>query len=144
MSNILRITTLNNNNVEVYYNVFERFSNGETRGWVVTEKYRSGEAYRELGDPPTEEESINKMIICDPDLGYDVQDLEDTVFDFDSSYTEEEQNEIKYDWNYHMDADAWLEHNSRWTIDEKYIRISGPIKLEVVSEEQLENVVECG
>jgi hypothetical protein len=154
VAKLYRITPLEKKSIEAFYDVFEELPDGTTRGWTVTETWRWGYGFRELDEPPmTYECDTEGMhgVHCRASIGWgcELDDLCAVWFQFDDSYTEEEQQEIKDFWHGDKtDEDgrygaAWLfdgDHN--WQLEEDHIRILPPLKIDLIDEEVYNECIE--
>lgn len=145
---LYRITPVDKKSITFVYDVFKIDEEGNARGFVVRELYRWGQGFRKLDEPIYLE---NKWIICDPNLGWGAE-LDDgiaTDFEFEDGFTDEEKAEIEEHW---MNGDpndpdcrvsgAWLYDWSDWEIEENYIEILGPFKVDIIDKDQYNVVIE--
>jgi hypothetical protein len=154
VAKLYRITPLEKKSVIAFYDVFERLADGSTRGWTVEETWRWGQGFRELDEEVWEFEADTKRmhgVHCRANVGWgcELDDLCATWFQFDDSYTEEEQQEIKDFWHGDKEDEdgrsgaAWLfdgDHN--WEIEDDHIRILPPLKIDIVDEEVYNECIE--
>ena len=149
MAKLYRITPLEKKSVEFFVDVYEELSDGSVRGFQVTETWRWGQGFRELDNEVYENEA--KYVACNPTVGWgcELDDLCAVNVEFDDSYTEEEQDEIRaYLYGDKEDDEglsgtAWLfdgEHNHQ--IEENIVYIIGPVKIDIVDEDQYNITVE--
>ena len=121
-----KITSKNNiKPVEVFTSVFENTADG-TRGWTVTEFYKSAIAYRESHECPTRKEQ-RSYVICNPSdgLGCELFNLIGYHFTFDDCYDSIEQAVIRDEW-------LNIERISRWTVEEEYIKIPANFQVDLI------------
>lgn len=147
MAKLYRITPLEKKSVEYFVDVYSRDDEGNVRGWSVTETYRWGQGFRELDNYVSEHEVDH--VSCDPQLGWgcELDDLCAVYFEFDDSFSEEEQEEIKAHWDESDEegryGTAWLydgEHD--WQIDYDSVNILGPVKIDIIDEDEYNVIVE--
>lgn len=138
MTKLYRIAPVDKKSITAVYDVYKIDENNNTRGFVVRELYRWGQGFRELDEPVYQED---KWIICDSRLGWG-SELDDGIaidFEFDDSFTDEEKAEIEDHWcngdpedpDRRMGA-AWLYDFSDWMIEDDYIEILGPFKVDII------------
>jgi hypothetical protein len=149
MSKLFRIKPLEKKSIEFFIDVYSKDSDGNIRGWSVTEVYRWGQGFRDFDDPVSEHETKHG-VMCNPQIGWgcELEDLCAVHFEFDDSFTDEEKAEIESRWDGVEDDEgrwgtAWLydgDHN--WLIEEDYVRILGPVQIDVVLDEVYNSVVE--
>ena len=130
------------------YDVYKTDSEGNTRGFVVRELYRWGQGFRTFDEPVYLEDN---WIICDPGIGWgsELDDLISLDFEFDDDFTEEEKEEIGKLWcngdpddEFERSGAAWLYDFSDWVVEEDYIEIAGPFKVDIVDEDLYNEVIE--
>ena len=148
MARLYRITPVDKKSIYAVYDVYKTDDNGETRGFVVRELYRWGVGFRELDEPVYAED---KWIICNPQLGWG-NDLDDGIsidFEFDGEWTDEEKEDIEDKWANGDPEDpdsrcsaAWLYDYSVWEVEEDYIEIIGPFKVDIVDEDVYNETIE--
>lgn len=140
MNKIYRITPLDKKSVEYFVDVYEELSNGNIRGFSVTEVWRWGQGFREIDNLPWEYE-VENGVGCDPQLGWgcELDDLISVYVDFGDGFSDEEkqyiesilcgeQEDSEGRW-----GTTWLydgEHN--WQIEEDTVRILSPLKIDLV------------
>lgn len=148
MSHLYKILPLEKKSVVYTYIVTAESDNGDERRWVVTEYYNYGQAFRELDNPVTKFEYEEGEVVCDSAVGWgnELDDLSDIMFQFDESFDDEEQEEIKRLWD-EGDGDGqwgsgWLfEGDHSWQLEDENVSILGPFKVDLVDEDS-EEVVE--
>jgi hypothetical protein len=154
VAKLYRITPLEKKSVEAFYDVFQEMPDGSVRGWSVTETWRWGQGFRELDNIPMSHECDPEKMLgvhCQAGIGWgcELDDLCATWFEFDDSFTEEEQQVIKDHW--HGDVEdsegrwgaAWLfdsDHN--WQVEDDHIRILPPLKIDLVDEDVYNECIE--
>ena len=148
MTKLYRITPVDKKSIYAVYDVYKTDDNGDTRGFTVRELYRWGQGFRELDEPVYAED---KWIICDPGIGWgsELDDGISTDFEYDGEWTDEEKEELENFW-YEGDPDdefgrsgaAWLYDFSDWEVEEDYIEILGPFKVDIVDEDDYNNIIE--
>jgi len=149
MSKLFRIQPLEKKSIEYFVDVYSKDKDGNIRGWTVTEVYRWGQGFRDFDDPVSEYE-IDDGVLCNPQIGWgcELDDLCAVHFDFDDSFTDEERADIESRWDGVEDDEgrwgtAWLyDGDHDWLIEEDYVRILGPVQIDVVLDEVYNSVVE--
>ena len=135
MGNIYRIKPLEKKSVELFYDVYSINEIGTVRGFTITETYRWGFGFRELDDA-VDEWDVEHGVQCDPSTGWgcDADDLCACYFDFDDSFTEEEQAEIEAAWE--EGGAGWLyDGDHSWQVEEDNVKIYGPVQVDLVDED---------
>ena len=141
MAILYRIKPSDKKSVEAYYDVFSKDSEGNIRGWSVTELYRWGQGFVE--DESELPFSDDRYHSVDPTIGWgcELEDLCAVDFEFDDSFTEEEKEEIEQFW---ADGGAgWLydgDHN--WEVEEDTITILGPFVVDKIDEDVYNESIE--
>lgn len=148
MPNLYRITPVDKKSIYAVYDAYKTDENGDTRGFTVRELYRWGQGFRELDEPVYTED---KWIICDQGLGWgaELDDGISTDFEYDGEWTDEEKEQLEQMW-YDGDPDdefersgaAWLYDVSDWEVEEDYIEILGPFKVDIVDGDEYNVVIE--
>lgn len=148
MAKLFRITPVDKKSIYAVYDVYKVDEAGNARGFVVRELYRWGQGFRELDEPIHAED---KWVICSPNLGWGAE-LDDGIsidFEFDDSFTDEEKAEIEEHWCNGDPEDpdmrcsaAWLYDYSDWLVEEDYIEILGPFKVDIIDEDQYNVIIE--
>ena len=148
MAKLYRIMPTDKKSIYAVYDVYKTDSEGNTRGFVVRELYRWGQGFRTFDEPVYLEDN---WIICDPGIGWgsELDDLISLDFEFDDDFTEEEREEIGQLWCNGDPEDpdgrtnaAWLYDYSDWVVEEDYIEIAGPFKVDIVDEDLYNEVIE--
>lgn len=148
MAKLYRIMPTDKKSIYAVYDVYKTDSEGNTRGFVVRELYRWGQGFRELDEPIHAEDTC---IICSPQIGWgsELDDLISLDFEFDDDFTEEEKEEIGKLWcngdpddEFERSGAAWLYDFSDWVVEEDYIEIAGPFKVDIVDEDDYNNIIE--
>lgn len=148
MTKLYRITPVDKKSIYAVYDVYKTDEEGNTRGFVVRELYRWGQGFRELDEPIHAEDTC---IICSTQIGWGAE-LDDTIsidFEFDDDFTDEEKEEIENLW-FNGDPDdpdgrtnaAWLYDYSDWEVEDDYIEIFGPFKVDIIDEEDYNVIIE--
>lgn len=147
MANLYRITPLEKKNIEYFVDVYERMPDGTIRGFEVTEVWRWGVGFRELDEPvmfyEVDPESSHG-VHCRPDIGWgcELEDLISVYVNFSDEYTLEERTRIEAILRGEQEDEdgrwgtAWVydgDHN--FEIEENYVRILGPVKIDLVDED---------
>jgi hypothetical protein len=141
MAILYRIKPSDKKSVEAYYDVYSKDSEGNIRGWSVTELYRWGQGFVE--DESELPFSDDRYHSVDPTIGWgcELEDLCAVDFEFDNSFTEEEKEEIEQLW---ADGGAgWLydgDHN--WEVEEDTITILGPFVVDKIDEDVYNESIE--
>lgn len=142
MEKLYRITPLEKKSVEYFVDVFERLSDGTTRGFDVTEVWRWGYGFREEDEPVWKfEVETNNGIHCRPQVGWgcELDDLCGVYINFSDGFTEEEKEEIEAILRWEKEDEdgrcgtGWIydgDHN--WEIEDEHVRIIGPVKIDLV------------
>lgn len=148
MAKLYRITPVDKKSITAVYDVYKVDERGDVRGFVVRELYRWGQGFREIDEPIHIED---KWVICNPNIGWGAE-LDDGIsidFEFDDTFTDEEKATIEEHWcnGDPKDPDmrcgaAWLYDFSDWLIEEDYIEILGPFKVDIIDEDQYNVVIE--
>jgi hypothetical protein len=132
---VYRITPLEKKNVEIYYDVYEEKEDGTIRAWSITELYRWGLGFRTEDDPISEYERNGNGITCDPEIGSgaELDDLISVNFEFDDSFSDDEQQALENEW--YDGGAAWLydgEHD--WQVDYSSLTIHGPVNIDLIDD----------
>jgi hypothetical protein len=141
MAILYRIKPSDKKSVEAFYDVYSKDSEGNIRGWSVTELYRWGQGFVE--DESELPFSDDRYHSVDPTIGWgcELEDLCAVDFEFDNSFTEEEKEEIEQLW---ADGGAgWLydgDHN--WEVEEDTITILGPFVVDKIDEDVYNESIE--
>jgi hypothetical protein len=141
MAILYRIKPSDKKSVEAFYDVYSKDSEGNIRGWSVTELYRWGQGFVE--DESELPFSDDRYHSVDPTIGWgcELEDLCAVDFEFDDSFTEEEKEEIEQFW---ADGGAgWLydgDHN--WEVEEDTITILGPFVVDKIDEDVYNESIE--
>jgi hypothetical protein len=141
MAILYRIKPSDKKSVEAFYDVYSKDSEGNIRGWSVTELYRWGQGFVE--DESELPFSDDRYHSVDPTIGWgcELEDLCAVDFEFDDSFTEEEKEEIEQLW---ADGGAgWLydgDHN--WEVEEDTITILGPFTVDKIDEDVYNESIE--
>lgn len=148
MAKLYRITPVDKKSIYAVYDVYKTDSEGNTRGFVVRELYRWGQGFRELDEPVYAED---KWLICNPTVGWG-SELDDGIsidFEYDGEWTDEEKEELENLWcngdpddEFGRSNAAWLYDVSDWEVEEDYIEILGPFKVDIVDEDDYNNIIE--
>ena len=149
MAQLYRITPLEKKSVEFFCDVYSKDADGNIRGWSVTETWRWGQGFREMDNEVCDYEADH--VSCDPQIGWgcELDDLISVDFEFDDSFGEEEQAEIESWWDGDkQDSEgrwgtAWLfDGDHDWQIDYNSVNILGPVKIDIVDEDQYNVVIQ--
>ena len=149
MAQLYRITPLEKKSVEYYLDIFEEMPDGSIRGFAVTETWRWGQGFRELDNEVYEHELSS--VSCSPQIGWgcELDDLISVYVEFDDEWTDEEKEKIEAILRGESEDDdgrwgtAWLydgDHNLQ--IDYDSVNILGPVKIDLVDEENYNEVIE--
>lgn len=148
MTKLYRITPIDKKSITAVYDAYKTDSEGNTRGFVVRELYRWGQGFREIDEPVYLE---NKWIICDPGIGWGCE-LDDSIsidFEFDDDFTDEEKADIEDKWcngdpddEFERSGAAWLYDFSDWQVEEDYVEILGPFKVDIVDGDEYNVIIE--
>ena len=134
MAILYRIKPTDKKSIEAYYDVYSKDSEGNIRGWSVTELYRWGQGFVE--DESELPFSDDRYHSVDPTIGWgcELEDLCAVDFEFDDSFTEEEKEEIEQLW---ADGGAgWLYDGDHiWEVEEDTITILGPFVVDKIDED---------
>lgn len=148
MSQLYRITPIDKKSIYAVYDVYKINEQDEMKGFVVRELYRWGQGFREIDDPVYLED---KSIVCDPNLGYGAE-LDDCIsidFDYDGEWTDIEKEQLENCWcngdpedpDMRMGA-AWLYDYSDWEVEEDFLEIIGPFKVDIIDDIDYNTVIE--
>lgn len=149
MAQLYRITPLEKKSVEYYLDIFEEMPDGSIRGFAVTETWRWGQGFRELDNQVYEHELSS--VSCNPQHGWgcELDDLISVQVDFDDEWSDEEKEKIEAILRGESEDEegrwgtAWLydgDHNLQ--IDYDCVNILGPVKIDLVDEENYNEVIE--
>jgi hypothetical protein len=146
MSKLYRITPLEKKSVEYFVDVFERMPNGTIRGFDVTETWRGGQGFREEDDVVFDTEV--DRVHCRPETGWgcELDDLCAVYVNFSEGFTDEEKSNIESLLRWETEDEdgrcgtAWLyDGNHNWEIEDDHVAILGPVKIELVDDDQYGN-----
>lgn len=114
--------------VEFFASFFENTSRG-TRGWTVTESYKSGIAYRAKHECPTRKEQ-STYVLCNPSDGFGTElfGLIGYHFTFDNEYDSIEQAIIRSQW---IKNERKL-LSARWNVEEEYVKIPAGFQVDLI------------
>jgi hypothetical protein len=151
MPNLYRITPLEKKNIEFFIDVFERTPDGEIRGFDATFVYRWGQGFREIDEEVWKWEVGSNGVHCRPDIGCgcELDDLCGVYVNFSDGFTDDEKSQIEALCKGEQEDDegrwgeGWIydgDHN--WEIEDDHIRITGPVKIDIVDQEQYNCVIE--
>lgn len=133
-----RITPLEKKSIDAIYELYRQNPNtGETQWVNITDSYRWGRAFI------AEDMDCNLPLKNEPmayckmgDGEYEGCEFEDSVavnFEFDESITEEEQEQIKE--AYYEGGAGWIyDGDHDWEIEDDYVIVYGPYKVELCNE----------
>ena len=141
MAILYRIKPQDKKSIEAYYDVYSKDEQGNIRSWSVTELYRWGQGFVETEDElPFSEDRYHSV---DPTIGWgcELEDLCAVDFEFDDSFTEEEQAQIEQLWE---DGGAgWLyDGEHKWEVEEDTITILGPFIVDKIDEDVYNETIE--
>jgi hypothetical protein len=132
LPNLYRITPLEKKSIKQIFDLYQRDADGNIRGFEIFDHYRWGAGFLELEDLP-----LRGVIdvYCDPEisLGCELDDQVALFFEFDNSFSEKEQREIRkaYQWG----GTSWmLNGDHSWEIESHQIEIIGPYQIDLVDE----------
>lgn len=152
MRNLYRVTPLEKNKVEFFVDVFECLPDGSVRGFDVTEVWSWGQAFRPEDEPVWKFEANGRNgVHCRPDVGWgcELEDLVAVYINFSDGFTDEERANIEALCRGEIqDKDgrcrtSWIydgDHN--WEIEHDYVRIVGPVKIDLVDASENSVVIE--
>lgn len=148
MTKLYRITPVDKKSITAVWECYKELPDGTVRWFNVRELYRWGQGFREMSDPVYAEED---SIYIDPTVGWGC-DLDDNIsidFEFDDSFTDEEKQHIENCW---MNGDpededgrcsgAWLYDYSDWEVEDDYVEILGPFKVDIIDDSEYNKVIE--
>lgn len=150
MTQMYRITPLEKKNVEYVIEAYEANEDGSfLRGFVITERYRWGQGFREEDNIPWESE-VKQGVVCDPQIGWgcELDDLCSVYVDFDGEFTEEEKEYITSLAEYELEdkdglnGTAWVfdgDHN--WNVELCDVVIHGPVMIDLVDDMNYNKVI---
>ena len=140
METLYRIKPIDKKSIYAVYDVYKELPNGDIKGFVVRELYRWGQGFIDEYDNIPYADS--KFVIVDPRIGLG-SELDDSIsvdFEYDGEWTEEEKAELE---NYYFNGDpndeygrtgpAWLYDLSDWEVEDDYIEILAPFKVDKIS-----------
>lgn len=148
MTRLYRINPIDKKSIYAVYDVYKMDEQGEMKGFVVRELYRWGQGFREIDEPVYLE---NKVIICNPNMGWG-SELDDCIsidFEYDGEWTDLEKEHIENCW-YNGDPEdpdmrcgaAWLYDYSDWEVEDDYIEILSPFKVDIIDDIDYNTIVE--
>lgn len=148
MAKLFKITPIDKKSIYIVYDVYKIDEQKNVKGFVVRELYRWGQGFREIDEPVYTED---KVIICDPNLGWGAE-LDDSIsidFEYDGEWTEEEKEELENIW---LNGDpndednrygaAWLYDFSDWEVEDEYLEILGPFKVDIIDDTDYNTIIE--
>ena len=153
MGQVYVVTPLEKKSISRFFDMYETTKDGSIRGFTVEEHYRWGYGFLSLDDtlPSKEQAASQSEVVCRSDIGYglDMSDGQGSWFNFDDSFTEEEKEEIENKWN-EGDANgyygiAWAldtDNGYNFEIEDDYITIVGPFKVDLADEKTCEIIQE--
>ena len=140
MTKYFMITPLEKNSAQHFIDVYKNNSKGQVIGWTVTETYRWGSGFREMDEPVTKWEAKDK-VKCDPSIGSaDLRDGSTVYFEYGDLVTKKERTQIEKNWHdgdgKGMSGSSFLLGTSAhgWEIEEESIIILGPIRIDIIEE----------
>jgi hypothetical protein len=135
MSALYRIRPKDKKSVEAFYDVYRTNSEGNIRGWSVTETYRWGQGFVE--DESELPYSDDREHTVDAQIGWgcDLEDLCHCNFEFDDTFTDEEKREIETSW-YESGASWLFDGDHDWIVDCDSVTILGPFIVDKVDPEK--------
>lgn len=141
MKTLLRITPQHKKSIEMHYEVYAVEGNGPPRSFKVTEQYRSGQGFMEIEDCDPDVFG-SESIICQTNFKQDPHfgDNHGNIFQFGDGFSEAEKGQIVQHWvygdeNYNFGI-GWIEANAnQWAIDDEYLEIYAPYKVDLVDGE---------
>lgn len=141
-----RIKPIHSKRVEVKY--YMRSLDG-SRYWTITELYRYGQGFREIGEPfDVDSVADDGPIDINPNLawGMELEDLISLDYEFDESFSEDEMDELKNLYENGNDEDysgaSWLiDYQRDWDVFEEEFTLYGPYQIDVIDEENYNQVV---
>jgi hypothetical protein len=149
VANLYRIKPLEKKSVEYFVDVYEELPDGSIRGFDVTEVWRWGQGFREEDNEvySTEVDRVH----CDPQIGWgcELEDLCGVYVNFTDGFTDKEKTEIEAILRWDKEDEegrcgtAWIhdgDHN--WQIEDTCVYILGPVKIDLVDEDQYNVVIE--
>lgn len=148
MNKLYRVKPVDKKSIYQVYDIYKQLPDGTIRGFVVRELYRWGQGFREMDEPIFLED---KWVIVDPNIGWGCE-LDDGIsidFEFDDTFTEEEKEEIEDIWCNGDPEDpdmrcgaAWLYDYSDWLVEDDYVEILGPFKVDIIDGSSYTTVLE--
>lgn len=119
-----KISANNGAQVERTTTLFERSYRGGYRSWTIQSRYDSGHVYCDGNSLPNDSEPT----ICDTRLGCAMGKLIDVEFTFDEAFTDSDKQNLMNTWS------TLIDNESKWFIEEDYIRVDGPVVVKLVAE----------
>lgn len=140
MTHVYRISPKEEKAVEAIYHVYNKDVDGNIRSWSVTETYENGIGYREMNDPVYLDDTT--IIVENAvGLGSELIDICGCWFEFDESFTDEEQKEIKEMWE--KEGPTWLfDGDHTWQVEEERIIMYGPYKVDIIDDATGKMIIE--
>lgn len=148
MAKLYRITPLEKKSINVIFEFYHVDENDNLRWFNVKELYRWGVGFRELDFPVYAED---KVISVDVNLGWgsDLDDLIAVDFEFDDSFTDKEKETIENCWcngdsndEYNRTGQAWAMDYADYELEDEYVEIIGPVKVDIIDEDEYNKVLE--
>ena len=134
-----RITPLEKKSIEVFYELFRQNpETGETQWININETYRWGQAFiAEDMDCNLPHEGQNEAYCRMEDGEHEGCEFDDSVavnFEFSDDITESEQDTIKEE--YYNGGAGWVyDGDHEWEIEDGYVVVYGPYKIEFCEED---------
>lgn len=138
-----RITPLEKKSISITYEMFRENDNGTISWFNVEDHYRWGFGFLSEDSDCNLNFSNNQQQYCKADdgegEGCEFEDQHACWFEFSDDITEEEQEEIK---RMYLEGDedgrggaGWIhEGNHEWQIEDDYVIVQGPYKVEFCNE----------
>lgn len=131
------VRPVDENSIWQVFCVQEMQDDGDTRGFIVRERYLTGHGYLSPGEtlPLASQNEVRCSISHDSGAGFEVnlRSGTDNEFDFDESFSEEERRVICTGWNGENDEDCYSEgwvfegdHSLNLDVTDAYIIVRGP------------------
>lgn len=141
MKKLLRITPQHKESIEMHYEVYALDSNNWPRSLKVTEQYCAGHGFIEMKDCDLDVLG-SESVICQTNFKQDPQfgDNCGNIYQFGDGFTEAEKDQIVQHWRYGDEnfnfGIGWIKANAnQWAIDDEYIEIYAPFKVDLVDGE---------
>lgn len=134
-----RITPLEKKSIEVFYELYKQDPETGVTQWAnIKETFRWGQAFIDKELAVNLPRPGDTQAYCKMDAGESEScEFDDSIavdFEFDETLTEEEQEEIKE--AYYSGGAGWVfDGDHDWGIEDDYVIVYGPFKVELCNED---------